>query len=78
MGLRPWVLWFRVSCFGFEGVESRGLNPLPPECYTLKPKLEQAKAKAEKEGFTLGKSTGSFKANSKVRKYLQGVASEGD
>jgi hypothetical protein len=48
-------------------------NNIPAACFTH-PEIamvgyteEQAKKKAQDEGFTLGKSQGSFKANSKVR-----------
>ena len=52
-------------------------NAIPAACFTH-PEIamvglteEQAKAKAEKEGFTLGVSKGSFKANSKALAELE-------
>ena len=51
---------------------------IPAACFTH-PEIamvglteEQAKERAEKEGFTLGKSSGSFKANSKSLAELEG------
>jgi len=53
-------------------------NNIPAACFTH-PEIAmvglteaQAKEKAEKEGFTLGKSNGSFKANSKALAELEG------
>jgi dihydrolipoamide dehydrogenase len=54
-------------------------DTIPAACFTH-PEIamvglteEQAKAKAEKEGFTLGKSSGSFRANSKALAELEGT-----
>ncbi|EKX37705.1 hypothetical protein GUITHDRAFT_158568 [Guillardia theta CCMP2712] len=54
-------------------------NAIPAACFTH-PEIamvglteEQAKKKAEAEGFTLGKSTGSFRANSKALAELEGT-----
>jgi dihydrolipoamide dehydrogenase len=54
-------------------------DAIPAACFTH-PEIamvglteEQAKAKAEKEGFELGKSSGSFKANSKALAELEGT-----
>jgi dihydrolipoamide dehydrogenase len=53
-------------------------NAIPAACFTH-PEIafvglseEDAKAKADKEGFTLGKSTGHFRANSKALAELEG------
>merc|ERR1711966_603244 len=53
-------------------------DTIPAACFTH-PEIamvglteEQAKERAEKEGFTLGKSSGSFKANSKALAELEG------
>ncbi len=57
-------------------------NNIPAACFTH-PEIamvglneEQAKKKAQEEGFTLGKSQGSFKANSKVILCLGDISDE--
>jgi len=53
-------------------------DAIPAACFThpeiamVGPTEEQAKERAEKEGWTLGKSQGSFKANSKALAELEG------
>jgi len=53
-------------------------DAIPAACFThpeiamVGPTEEQARERAEKEGWTLGKSTGSFRANSKALAELEG------
>ena len=79
------MLAHAASAQGISAVENICSRPhavnhdaIPAVCFThpeiamVGPTEEQARERAEKEGWTLGKSTGSFRANSKALAELEG------
>jgi len=79
------MLAHAASAQGISAVENICSRPhevnhdaIPAACFThpeiamVGPTEEQARERAEKEGWTLGKSTGSFRANSKALAELEG------